>query len=403
MPLTKKALVAASLIIFLFFGLFPVSSTALSPEQKALFDSNILYYDLGSCVDINIDVSLSGSNNVERAMNFFVNSGFSPEQAGGILGNFIQESGVNPSRVEDGWGFPRESNTVPPASGPQGQPGYGIAQWTSPGRKVNLKNFAKDNNKPENSLALQLEFVLYEMDRSFPSLAGELKNIKDDEVIKNTAFLFHKIYEGSADSFDQIQERADSGKEAFAIYSGSVLLGTSDSSPGETAPGCGETHQNSFSTIDYKNKQELIQRVLDSKNITLQTAAENKDLKNCITETTLIGLVGAAEQSGANNIIVTDFAEGHDGCDGGDSLHNYGQAIDIGYFGNGELDHTLEGDKVYNYFYDNRDSLKIDELIWKKPPSGKKCLESGNIVDCRAVYKGDYAAHNNHIHVGFKE
>lgn len=55
-------------------------------------------------------------SNVETAYSFFVNSGFTPAQASGIVGNLMQESGVNPESVQ-----------------PNG-PGRGIAQWSLGGR-----------------------------------------------------------------------------------------------------------------------------------------------------------------------------------------------------------------------------------------------------------------------------
>lgn len=187
------------------------------------------------------DSSLSGSNNNAKALNFFISKGFSQHQSAGIVGNFIQESGgyndgiIDPQIVEGGG----RSKTVPPPTGPQGQPGYGIAQWTFPTRKENLKKFADEKNKPVYSLELQLEFVMHEMTEQ---LEKDLKKINGSnrDAIEEAALLFHKVYEGSADNAAQIQERVDSGVKALEDNGGSVSSGGgggSGASSGECSGG----------------------------------------------------------------------------------------------------------------------------------------------------------------------
>lgn len=173
-----------------------------------------------------IDSSLSGSNNNAKALNFFVSKGFTPHQAAGIVGNFIEESGgynegiIDPQVVEGGG----RSKTVPPPTGPQGQPGYGIAQWTFPTRKENLKKFADEKNKPVYSLELQLEFVMEEMT---DQLEKDLKKINGSnrDAIEEAAILFQKVYEGSADNAQQIQERVESGVKTLEESGGSISSG----------------------------------------------------------------------------------------------------------------------------------------------------------------------------------
>lgn len=188
--------------------------------------------------------SLSGSDNTAKALSFFVSEGFTQEVAAGIVGNFVQESGVNPKRVEDGWGFPSESDAVPPATGPHGQPGYGIAQWTTPSRKEGLKDFAREKGMPVSDLSLQLQWVMEEM-KSFPGLKEDLQRIQGSgrDAIEAAALLFHGVYEGSADTADMIQERVDSGVEALENSGGSVTGGSS-SPAGCSGGGTGATQGN---------------------------------------------------------------------------------------------------------------------------------------------------------------
>lgn len=184
------------------------------------------------------DGTLSGSNNNAKAINFFIDEGFSPHQAAGIVGNFIQESGgynggvIDPKVVEGGG----SSTTVPPPTGPQGQPGYGIAQWTYPTRKENLKKFAEDENMKVYSLKLQLMFVMEEMTAD---LERDLKKIdgSNRDAIEAAAILFHQVFEGSADTAAQIQERVQSGVDALESGGGSAPSGGGGE---QSTEGCGQ-------------------------------------------------------------------------------------------------------------------------------------------------------------------
>ena len=49
-----------------------------------------------------IQRQLTGSNNIEKAWNFYIAEGFSKEATAGILGNYMRESRMNPSIVERG-------------------------------------------------------------------------------------------------------------------------------------------------------------------------------------------------------------------------------------------------------------------------------------------------------------
>jgi hypothetical protein len=84
-------------------------------------------------------------NPARVAFEFFVGKGLTSEQAAGIVGNLMQESGVDPAaRQSDG-------------------PGHGIAQWSAGGRWNNLLRFAKARRAPPLALTTQLEFLWHEL------------------------------------------------------------------------------------------------------------------------------------------------------------------------------------------------------------------------------------------------
>lgn len=136
-------------------------------------------------------------------------------------------------------------------------------------------------------------------------------------------------------------------------------------------------------------------------------SSQKDDIENCLTTTTLISIATIAQNSGVK-VPVNALATDHGGCTGsGESRHNQGRAIDIGYYGNnsqGADRHVSEGDTLYRFLFDNRDVLKIDELIWQYPPSGYKCIEEGVVGECDTVFSAaTMNEHYHHIHVGFKQ
>lgn len=88
------------------------------------------------------------------ALAYFIDKGYTPQQAAGIVGNLIQESGagLNTTAVHDGG------------------TGFGIAGFRDPtpgqGRKTNLLNFAKGSGADPRDLFTQLDFVHKELQGS---------------------------------------------------------------------------------------------------------------------------------------------------------------------------------------------------------------------------------------------
>lgn len=70
-----------------------------------------------------------------------------PQGLVGMIGNFEQESQLNPAAVE------RPNDPLS---------GHGIAQWTA-GRTTSLKNFASSKGKEWSNLGLQLEYLISEL------------------------------------------------------------------------------------------------------------------------------------------------------------------------------------------------------------------------------------------------
>jgi len=102
-----------------------------------------------------------GNSNAERAFNYFIEYGFTPQQAAGIVGNLMQESG------------PSLDTSIEAAGSEQS---YGIAQWNAAtDRFDNLRSFASDLGRPWTDLSVQLRFITHELETNSGYGMAELR------------------------------------------------------------------------------------------------------------------------------------------------------------------------------------------------------------------------------------
>jgi hypothetical protein len=214
------------LTIILLIFLTPLQALALTDAQKQVLDTGIYYFNIddGTCT-VGLDINLSGNDRIEKAYNFFIQNGFSAAQGAGIVGNMIWESGVNPRKVYGG----SESSTPVPGKA------WGIVQWTG-GRVDSLINFAKGHKPPAqpDDLALQLEFVLHEFDRS-EKAAGD--DIKKQTTPDGAALSFFNKYERADDATGPKRQKLASG--VFNKYGDSS--GTNQAVPPNSDGNCDVT------------------------------------------------------------------------------------------------------------------------------------------------------------------
>jgi len=189
---------------FLLSVLFSSLSIKIAEAMDADFYSgnDILFYDPDSCSVTNQsgDVAVQGNDNAEKVFRFltsttfsgFNNKPFNAIQAAGALGNFQQESGMNPAAVEG-----------------NGE-GHGLAQW-SYGRKTTLFNLASQNSKQWSDLVLQFKMITNEINGSYgKSLISA--GFESVTTPKNASYLFQKIYESAG---KPNQANRDSAAQAY--------------------------------------------------------------------------------------------------------------------------------------------------------------------------------------------
>lgn len=138
-------------------------------------------------------------NVAEETWKYLTNHGLTNTGAAGLMGNIKAESGMIPNRVEilclkrlkelgkiytDATytafvddGTITRSQFLNPLPGKQY--GYGLCQWTSPGRKGKLYDFAKSQKVSIGDLKMQLEFLIEELKTSYSTVWTTLISTSD--------------------------------------------------------------------------------------------------------------------------------------------------------------------------------------------------------------------------------
>jgi hypothetical protein len=194
----------------LYLGLAIITFSSLQQTIAYAIDvdfysrNDILYYDPTSCTVTNQsgDIAVVGNDNAEKIFKFLISTKFSglgdkpfnAIQAAGALGNFFQESSMDPGALE-------------PIHPPYVGEGHGLAQWsyattggvvTGPGRLGVLLDLAKTQGKAWSDLSLQLQMIQNEINSSY---GASLLADGFGEVTTPTAasFIFQFIYEGAGE------------------------------------------------------------------------------------------------------------------------------------------------------------------------------------------------------------
>ena len=213
---------------------FPVTAAAIDKNKAdyTFFSLNdILFYDPSACSADGSDSGggaegLVGNDNLEKALRYYVSKGLTLAQASGILGNYGRESGVNPAIIQ---GIDGNPPTIAEADyKPVNGVGFGIAQWTFTSRQSGLVALSASSNRPIIDLGLQLDYSWQELNGTHKAA---LTSLQAATTADNAAYVFHRDFEGSADSEETV--KANRGGDAlliFAQYRTIIQDGTSGTS-----------------------------------------------------------------------------------------------------------------------------------------------------------------------------
>lgn len=145
----KKSLWYRLTAAALVFGLTLPSAQPVAALTYNQFraTNDVLYFDdkdTATTCSANSSLVVENGDNVKAAYQYFMRKGLTPVQSAGIVGNLMQESGVNPTSNQN-----------------NGGKGRGIAQWTVDERWVTLQNYAKSENREDEiwTLGLQLDYL----------------------------------------------------------------------------------------------------------------------------------------------------------------------------------------------------------------------------------------------------
>lgn len=184
-------------------------------------------------------MSLTGKTVEEQMWNFFMEGVGNAYGVAALMGHLSAESGLNSKNLENlcekrlkKAGKPYctdELYTAAVDSGqigreeflhplPGKQYGYGIAQWTSVGRKAGLYDLAKSRGVSIGNLEMQLDFVMQELNTSYKSVLRVMKSAKS---VREASDVLLVKYERPADKSEAVKvKRAGYGEKFYRKYAG---------------------------------------------------------------------------------------------------------------------------------------------------------------------------------------
>ena len=119
---------------------------------------------------------LRGNNSV--FYNTFIQAGYTPVQASGMIGNLMFESG----------GY----DDIKTNAGEKSGNGFGAAQWTDPKRKKGLQSFANNLGLSVKDARAQALYIVHELENDYKNTATKLRQSSD---VKNAMEIFLQEYE----------------------------------------------------------------------------------------------------------------------------------------------------------------------------------------------------------------
>jgi hypothetical protein len=170
-------------------------------------------------------------DNIKDAYNYFIKVGFKDYQAAGIIGNLMQESGVDPKAQQDGSNDPNPKNGV----------GFGIVQWTYSDRQGPLVALAKKRNKPPTDLGVQLEYVMQELNGGFKDALTAIKastDVRSAAVAWATKYEICKLCSGIGDPGNRENIRLTNAQK---VLDQAKKEGWGGATPGGSTGGTGGT------------------------------------------------------------------------------------------------------------------------------------------------------------------
>lgn len=337
------------------------------------------------------DFSLGELNNPElRQVNLMkaliADYGFTPAQAAGIVGNFMEESG--------GTNLPPDVNEGGIKGPPRFVGGYGWAQWTGDRQRAFIEYVVANgyigSGAPANDAA-NYAWLKFELSDGYKPTVAELLRMSS---ARDAALSFHRTFEKSADTPAMAQERADAAEKALAAFNGTGGGGTS-APGGGGLPSGGCAGGGGATLAECGTVQQCAQMVIDHPGIELANKVPAQMAQAAAT-----GSVGGVAVSAKLLQVLLSIANAgipvklssYVRPEETSSFHSQGRAAD--------LFNIADADLIMRFVFDNRVALGIDELIWANPPAGTSTLDQGQPHTYNAA---TINGHRDHVHIAVSE
>lgn len=221
-------------ICAVILALQPGVALAEVPSISDYFTSQKIdmYDPSGTTVNCNPEVASgssdvpAGGSNAERLFKFLTGHGLTANQAAGIIGNVMQESG--------GGTFNISPTALNPTSG-----AYGIIQWYK-GRKTALQKYADSVGKPVSDFDMQVNFMWVELNGDYKRRV--LDPILATNDLREPTRIWLERYEvpclpGSSECARELTNRMKFATQAYNAFSGlQPISGDTGSAGNSSAP-----------------------------------------------------------------------------------------------------------------------------------------------------------------------
>lgn len=163
---------------------------------------------------------LTGSTTIEKIWNYLIQY-LTAEGVAGLMGNLRAESNFKSNNLQN------SANTKLNVTDEQytllvdrgmytgfciDSAGYGLAQWTTSGRKSNLYTYAKSKKVSISDLEMQLEFLINELKTSYKKVYEVLRTTKDIKEASDIVLL----------KFERPKNKSDAVKNTRFSYASEI-------------------------------------------------------------------------------------------------------------------------------------------------------------------------------------
>ena len=173
----------------------------------------------------------TGNVNSEKAWTGLKSFGLPDYAIAGIMGNLQAESGIQPNNLQNSWntklGMTDDEYTKAVDDGSRTRDqfittksdgGYGLAQWTSSGRKAGLYDLAKSRNTSIADMGTQLDYLYSELEGSYKK--NVLDPMRNAKSVAEASKIFLQKFEAPATKDEQstIDLRASYAQNWYDMY-----------------------------------------------------------------------------------------------------------------------------------------------------------------------------------------